>query len=86
MTTNLNFFNSLGVIRPMVDTTVREALMSETHEAVYDLLKEVSSKNYQWPSDMSMLKHVTRVLGIDLIAYLTAQLATLSRDNLVRLT
>ena len=34
----------------MVDAAAGGALMSKTHEAAYELLEELASNNYQWPT------------------------------------
>ena len=45
------FYNGLGATnRSMVDATASGALMSKTHEAAYELLEELASNKYQWPT------------------------------------
>lgn len=63
----------------MVDAKARWALMSKIYEAKYKLLKELASNNYQWLSERSMLRKVARVLLLDPITNLVAQMTTLSK-------
>ncbi|XP_075640377.1 uncharacterized protein LOC142612142 [Castanea sativa] len=66
--------------RSMVDATVGGALMSKTHEAAYELLEELASNNYQWPTERAMPRKTTGVLELDSITSLVAQMATLSQQ------
>ena len=64
----------------MVDAAAGGALMSKTHEAAYELLEELASKNYQWPIEKTMLRKTAGVLELDSITSLVAQMATLSQQ------
>ncbi|XP_021289808.1 uncharacterized protein LOC110420760 [Herrania umbratica] len=45
------FCNGLvGLIRITIDVATRGALMSKSIDEAYDLLEEIASNNYQWPS------------------------------------
>lgn len=55
--------------RYMVDATAGGTLMSKTHEEAYELLEELASNNYQWPSKRSRPKaHVVELDSISLLA------------------
>ena len=54
--------------------------MSKTHEAAYELLEELASNNYQWPTKRAMPRKTTGVLELDSITSLAAQMATLSQQ------
>ena len=56
----------------MVDAAIGGALMSKTHEATYELLEELSSNNYQWPTERAMPRKIARVLELDSITSLAA--------------
>ena len=45
----------------MVDAAAGGALMSKTHEAAYELLEELASNNYQWPTERAMPRKTARV-------------------------
>lgn len=52
---NPNFLQWLETTnRYMVDVVMGGALMGKTNEATYELLKESTSNNYQWPLERSM--------------------------------
>ena len=54
--------------------------MSKTHEAAYELLEELASNNYQWPTERAMPRKTARVLELDSITSLVAQMATFSQQ------
>ena len=64
----------------MVNATAGGALMSKTHEAAYELLEELASNNYQWPTERTMPRKIAGVLELDSITSLAAQMATLSQQ------
>ena len=64
----------------MVDAAASGALMSKTHEVAYELLEELASNNYQWPTERAMPRKIAGVLEIDSITSLAAQMATLSQQ------
>nr|XP_023876781.1 uncharacterized protein LOC111989228 [Quercus suber] len=64
----------------MVDAAAGGALMSKTHEAAYELLEELASSNYQWPTERAMPRKTAEVLELDSITSLAAQMATLSQQ------
>ncbi|KAL4597574.1 hypothetical protein ACB092_11G000200 [Castanea dentata] len=64
----------------MVDAAAGGALMSKTHEAAYELLEELASNNYQWPTERAMPRKIAGVLELDSITSLAAQMATLSQQ------
>nr|XP_023913707.1 uncharacterized protein LOC112025289 [Quercus suber] len=66
--------------RSMVDAAAGGALMSKTHEAAYELLEELASNNYQWPTERAMPRKAAGVLELDSITSLAAQMATLSQQ------
>ncbi|XP_050259914.1 uncharacterized protein LOC126704981 [Quercus robur] len=75
------FYNGLGATnRSMVDAAAGGALMSKTHEAAYELLEELVSNNYQWPTERAMSRKTAGVLELDSITSLAAQMATLSQQ------
>ncbi|KAJ4723309.1 DNA-directed DNA polymerase [Melia azedarach] len=75
------FYNGLScTTRTMIDAAAGGALMSKTPDEAYQLLEEMASNNYQWPSDRSTQRKVVGVHEIDAITTLTAQVTTLSRQ------
>ena len=64
----------------MVDAAAGGALMSKTHEAAYELLEELASNYYQWPTEKAMPRKTTGVLELDSITSLAAQMANLSQQ------
>nr|XP_023916883.1 uncharacterized protein LOC112028427 [Quercus suber] len=64
----------------MVDAAAGGALMSKTHEAAYELLEELASNNYQWPTKRAMPRKTAGVLELDSITSLATQMATLSQQ------
>ena len=48
----------------MVDEAAGGALMSKTHEVAYELLEELASNNYQWPTERAMPRKIAGVLEI----------------------
>ncbi|XP_023892547.2 uncharacterized protein LOC112004530 [Quercus suber] len=69
------FYNGLGATnRSMVDATAGGALMSKTHEAAYELLEELASNNYQWPTERAMPRKTAGVLELDSITSLATQM------------
>ncbi|XP_030963798.1 uncharacterized protein LOC115984958 [Quercus lobata] len=69
------FYNGLGATnRSMVDAAASGALMSKTHEVAYELLEELASNNYQWPIERAMPRKIARVLELDSITSLAAQM------------
>lgn len=75
------FYNGLScTTRTMVDAAAGGALMGKTIDEAYELLEEMASNNYQWPSDRTIPKKAAGVHEIDAITALTAQVATLSRQ------
>ena len=67
------FYNGLGATnRSMVNAAAGGALMSKTHEAAYELLEELASNNYQWPTERTMPRKTAGVLEIDSITSLAA--------------
>ncbi|KAJ4717050.1 DNA-directed DNA polymerase [Melia azedarach] len=75
------FYNGLScTTRTIIDAAANGALMSKTPDEAYQLLEEMASNNYQWPSDRSTQRRVAGVHEIDAITALTAQVATLSRQ------
>ena len=75
------FYNGLGATnRSMVNVAAGGALMSKTHEAAYELLEELASNYYQWPTERTMPRKIAGVLELDSITSLAAQMATLSQQ------
>ena len=56
----------------MVDAVAGGALMSKTHEAAYELLEELASNNYQWPTERATPRKTAGVLELDSITSLAA--------------
>ena len=75
------FYNGLGATnRSMVDAAASGALMSKTPEAAYELMEELASNNYQWPTERAMPRKTAGVLELDSITSLAAQMETLSQQ------
>lgn len=48
----------------MIDATTREAARNNTHEATYELMKDLASNNYQWLHERARLKLAARVIDL----------------------
>ncbi|XP_068662928.1 uncharacterized protein [Aristolochia californica] len=55
-------------------------LMSKTAKGATSLLEEMSSNNYQWPTERTMAKKVVGIYELEPIAVLSAQVASLSHQ------
>ena len=76
-----NFYNGLtGTTRTLIDASAGGTLMKKTDEEAYELLEDMATNNYQWPSERSTPKKVAGVHEVDAITNLTAQIAALSRQ------
>lgn len=70
----------------MIDAMIGGALMSKTPKAAYALMEKLESNNYQWTSfERIKPRPIARVIEVDQVSNLNAQLATLIRrfDNFV---
>ncbi|XP_024022201.1 uncharacterized protein LOC112091842 [Morus notabilis] len=56
------------------------ALMKKTEDEAYELLEDMATNNYQWPSERSIPKKIAGLHEIDAITNLTAQIASLSKQ------
>ena len=65
----------------MIDVAANGALMSKTHNEAYELLEEITSNNQQWLLERYMPKKVAGVHEIDATTALSAQVATLSKQQ-----
>ncbi|XP_040999874.1 uncharacterized protein LOC121245985 [Juglans microcarpa x Juglans regia] len=75
------FYNGLNrQTRTIVDVAVDETLMSKTTEGATYLLEEMVSNNYQWPTERIMAKKVAGIYELELLAAISAQVATLSHQ------
>ncbi|KAF5468930.1 hypothetical protein F2P56_013038 [Juglans regia] len=63
-----------------VDAASGGTLMSKTAEGATYLLEEMTSNNYQWPSERTMTKKVVGIHELEPLATLSAQVATLSHQ------
>ena len=76
------FYNGSGVTtQTMINVATGGALMRKTHDEAYELLEEMASNNYQWPSERSMSKRAIGVHEIDVITAISAQVMTLSKQQ-----
>ena len=67
------FYHGLGAKnRFMVNAAASGALISKTHEVAYELLEELASNNYQWPTERAMPRKTVGVLELDSITSLVA--------------
>ena len=67
------FYNELScTTRTLINYAATGDLMSKTNYKAYTLLEEMTSNNYQWPSDHSTPKWVVEVHKIDVITALRA--------------
>ncbi|XP_017972556.1 PREDICTED: uncharacterized protein LOC108661169 [Theobroma cacao] len=74
------FYNGLvGSIKITIDVAAGGALMSKNATDVYDLLEEMASNNYQWPSKRSGSRKAVGASEIDAIGNLAEQVAALSK-------
>ncbi|WRX15315.1 Retrotransposon gag domain - like 10 [Theobroma cacao] len=66
------FYNDLlGPLRITIDAAVVGALTSKSIDEAYDLLEEMASNNYQWPSERLGTRKIARVHELNvMILYL----------------
>ncbi|XP_062099705.1 uncharacterized protein LOC133805537 [Humulus lupulus] len=77
-----NFYNGLcGTTRTIIDAAAGGAFMSKSANEAYELLKEMATNNYQWPSERAGSNNkVAGVHELDAITTLTAQVASLTKQ------
>ena len=76
-----NFYNGLsGTTRTLIDASAGGALMKKTEDEAYELLEDMATNNYQWPSERSIPKKTAGLHEVDAITNLTAQIASLSKQ------
>ncbi|XP_041011488.1 uncharacterized protein LOC121255284 [Juglans microcarpa x Juglans regia] len=81
------FYNGLNEqTRTIVDAASGGTLMSKTAEGATYLLEEIASNNYQWPTERTMTKKVAGIHELELLAAVSAQVATLSHQILALTT
>ncbi|XP_034203729.1 uncharacterized protein LOC117618238 [Prunus dulcis] len=74
------FYNGLNnTSKTTIDAAAGGALMGKTETEAYNLLEEMASNNYQWPSERSTPKKAG-IHEIDAISALTAQISTMSKQ------
>ncbi|XP_062103280.1 uncharacterized protein LOC133814318 [Humulus lupulus] len=54
--------------------------MSKSANEAYELLEEMAMNNYQWPTERGKSKKVARMMELDAISMLTAQVAALTKQ------
>ncbi|XP_024025398.1 uncharacterized protein LOC112092750 [Morus notabilis] len=75
-----NFYNGLsGTTRTLIDVSAGGALMKKTEDEAYELLEDMATNNYQWPSERSIPKKIAGLHEVEAITNLTAQIASLSK-------
>ncbi|WRX08623.1 Retrotransposon gag domain - like 6 [Theobroma cacao] len=71
------FYNGLvGSIKTTIDAAAGGALMSKNATDTYNLLEEMASNNYQWPSERLGPRKTVRAYEIDALGALTAKVVT----------
>ncbi|XP_017970386.1 PREDICTED: uncharacterized protein LOC108660644 [Theobroma cacao] len=74
------FYNGLiGSIKTTIDAAAGGALMSQNAADAYNLLDEMASNNYPWPSKRSSSRKAVGAYEIDAISNLVAQVVALSK-------
>ncbi|WRX31367.1 Reverse transcriptase domain - like 10 [Theobroma cacao] len=66
-------------IKTTIDAVAGGALMSKNAADAYNLLEEMASNNYQWPSERSGSRKAIGAYEIDAMSNLAAQVAALSK-------
>lgn len=75
-----SFYNGLSsTSKTLIDAASGGALMGKTEAEAYNLLEEMASNSYQWPSERSIPKKAG-IHEIDVISALTTQISTLSKQ------
>ncbi|XP_062085656.1 uncharacterized protein LOC133791756 [Humulus lupulus] len=77
-----NFYNGLcGTTRTIIDAAAGGAFMRKSANEAYELLEEMATNNYQWPSERAGNNNkVVGVHELDAITALTAQVASLTKQ------
>ena len=69
----------LGLTRTTIEAIASGAVMGKSVDEAYELLKEMASNNYQWPSErLVSIRKVVGVHEIDVLIALVAQVNALS--------
>ncbi|XP_024029937.1 uncharacterized protein LOC112094091 [Morus notabilis] len=75
------FYNGLnGQSRTIVDSTAGGSLMAKSIPEAYNLLEEMSTNSYQWPSERSIPKKTAGIHEEDPLTSLSAQVSALSNQ------
>jgi hypothetical protein len=75
------FYNGLnGQSRTIVDSTAGGSLMAKSIPEAYNLLEEMSTNSYQWPSERSIPKKTAGIYDVDPLVSLSAQVSALSNQ------
>ena len=75
------FYNGLnGQSRTIVDSTAGGSLMGKSIPEAYNLLEEMSTNSYQWPSERSTPKKTAGIYDVDPLVSLSAQVSALSNQ------
>ena len=77
-----NFYNGLcGTTRTIIDAAAGGAFMSKSANEAYELLEEMATNNYQWPSERAGInKNAAWVHELDAITTLIAQVVSLTKQ------
>ncbi|XP_017985356.1 PREDICTED: uncharacterized protein LOC108663950 [Theobroma cacao] len=74
------FYNGLlGPFRTTIDAATGGAFMSKSIDEAYDLLKEIASNNYQWPSERLGTRKIAEIHELDVMNTVSTQLASLTK-------
>ena len=77
-----NIYNGLnGTSRIVIDASAGGSFMKKSEEEAYELLDDVATNNFQWPSERVAAKKATGVYEIDALTALTAQVASLTKHT-----
>ncbi|WRX19288.1 Retrotransposon gag domain - like 10 [Theobroma cacao] len=67
------FYNGLsGQVRTTIDAIAGAALMAKSIDKAYNLLEEIATNNYQWPTERAMHKRVAEIHDVNVFSALYA--------------
>ncbi|XP_073046163.1 uncharacterized protein [Primulina eburnea] len=73
------FYDGLnGQTRGTVDAAAGGTIFAKSPEQAYDLLEQMTTNSYQWPSERAGVKRTAGVYAVDPITSLTAQVSALT--------
>ena len=76
-----NFYNGLNdTVRIVIDASVGGVFIKKFKDEAYELLDDILTNNFEWPSEKVISKKAVEVYEIDAITALIAHVASLTKQ------